>query len=64
MVVLSKHACFGDALDALFARPDGDALAVRSVDGAWCVVRDREALAAFEREQARAAIPYGTDFTW
>lgn len=62
MTVISKHSCFGEALDACFAHADGDALAVRHVDGQWCLVRDTAALEAFERAERNAPhVSYGTD---
>lgn len=56
MIVLSRHSTFGEALDHLFDSAHDDTC-VASVDGQWCVVRDREALAAYEREERH----YATD---
>ena len=49
MTVISKHQTFGEALDGLFGRDEED-VAVRPVDGAWCVVREPAAFAAHARE--------------
>jgi hypothetical protein len=63
VIIISRHPTFGDALDALFNN-DAEDIAVRHVAGKWCVVRDPSAKADYDREQASAGIPYGTDFTW
>ena len=46
MVVLSKHGCFGDAIDAMFLRPEEDTV-VRHVDGCWSVCRESAGEKAF-----------------
>jgi hypothetical protein len=51
MTVISKHETFGEAIDGMFDRPESELdLAVRHVDGQWCVVREPEAYAAHQRE--------------
>jgi hypothetical protein len=49
MTIISQHGTMGDALDTMFEL-EGEEYTVRRFAGFWCVVRDVEAVQAFQAE--------------